>query len=100
MVVPLWPERAGEPVLLSMGTRTSVPLDPVAVLGCVLRAGATTYALVHTHVDELPPSAADLAVTRRLVAASAACGLRLVAHWVLTPSAMYDCLNPMLPCVA
>ncbi len=93
VVVPLWPDRVGEPVLLSMGTSSSVTLNPAVVLGCVLRSGADSFALLHTHVDERPPSAADAAVTRRLVAATAVCGLTMVGHLVLTPNATYDCMD-------
>ncbi len=40
----------------------------------------------------MPPSAADGAVTRRLVSAGCVLGVELVSHVVLTPKAAYDCL--------
>lgn len=93
VVVPLWPAGAGAPALVGLGDAVSVRVPPAEVLGCVLRQGAPSYALVHTHPRGGPPSSADLAVTRRLVAASAVCGLTLVASIVLTPTGMYDCLE-------
>lgn len=58
----------------------------------VLRQGAPAYALVHTHPDGGPPSAADLAVTRRLVAASLVCEVRRQASLVLTRTTTFDCM--------
>lgn len=93
VVVPLWPSGAGEPTLIGLGDQVSVVVRPSDVLGVVLRLGAPAYALVHTHPDGGPPSAADLAVTRRLVAASLVCGVRLEASVVLTATSTYDCLS-------
>lgn len=50
--------------------------------------------LLHTHPDGGPPSAADRAVTRRLVAAGAVIGLCLQAHLVVGPDEVWDCLRP------
>lgn len=59
---------------------------------CVWVPRAPVVVLVHTHPGGGPPSADDHAVTRRLVAASAVCGVRLAAHLVLAPEGQWDCL--------
>lgn len=100
VVVPLWPAGAGDPVLVGLGDAVSVVVRPADVLGCVLRQGAPSYALIHTHPDGRPPSSADLAVTRRLVAASAVCGVSLKACLVLTETSLFDCLEPEGPSLA
>ncbi len=92
LVLPLHGTTVGEPRLIAVGDASSVPVTPAAVLGAVLRSGATSYALVHTHVRDGPPGAADSAVTRRLVSAGTIMGVRLVGHYVLTPTTTHDCL--------
>lgn len=93
LVLPLWPDRVGAPCVVGIGDRHSVRVTPAAALAPVLCAGAPAYVLVHTHLDEEPPSDADRAVTRRLTAASAMMGVPLVAHYVLTATAVHDCLR-------
>lgn len=63
----------------------------------VLLSGADSYVLVHTHPLGGPPSEADLAVTRRLVAAGTVLGIRLTQHLVLGPDASWDCLQGARP---
>lgn len=63
-----------------------VSLQPADVLAPVLSEGADTVVLIHTHTDESPPSAADHAFTRRLVAACAVVGVALATHLVITPT--------------
>lgn len=92
VVLPLHGTAVAEPRLIAVGDAVSVVVTPAVVLRAVLRSGATSYVLVHTHVQDAPPGAADGAVTRRLVSASAIVGVRMVGHYVLTPSATHDCL--------
>lgn len=92
IVLPLHGTAVGVPRLIALGDAVSVVVTPAVVLRAVLRSDATSFALVHTHVWDGPPGAADGAVTRRLVAASAIVGVRMVGHYVLTPSATHDCL--------
>ena len=82
----------GHAVVVARGTREAVSLTPAQVLRPVLLAGAPSYVLVHTHPGGGPPSSSDLAVTRRLVAASVVVGVRLTAHLVLAPEGQWDCL--------
>jgi DNA repair protein RadC len=64
----------------------SVSVQPAAVLSPVLANGADSLLLVHTHVADDPPSLADHAVTRRLVAAAAVVGVAFLGHLVVTPA--------------
>jgi len=77
---------------LTIGTRDRVHADPAAVFRIALSCGAESVVLAHNHVDDVGPSAADLAVTRRLVAAGAVIGVPLLSHVVVTPSGWYDCV--------
>jgi DNA repair protein RadC len=90
------PVRAGRllPVsLIASGGVDRVSVSPADALAPVLRARAGSYILVHTHLLDVGPSAADQAVTRRLVSASAIVGVEMLAHLVLTPTLVHDCLS-------
>lgn len=78
--------------VIGVGEVDRVRITPAEVLRPVLLSGASSYALVHTHPLGGPPSAADLAVTRRLVAAGTVLGIRLTEHLVLGPTQSWDCL--------
>lgn len=54
---------------------------------------ADSWVLVHTHPCGRPPSNADLAVTRRLVAAGNLIGVPLLGHIVVAPPSWYDCCD-------
>jgi DNA repair protein RadC len=84
----------GPSSVVARGDRSSVRVTPSQVLRPVVAAGAGSYVLVHTHPDGGPPTWSDLAVTRRLVAASAVLGVQLTAHVVLAPEGEWDCLAP------
>lgn len=92
VVLPVRAGAFGPPHLVAVGDATSVPLTPDVVLRSVLRTRSQAYVLIHTHHADVTPGPADLAVTRRLVAASAVVGVRLLGHYVLAPGATYDCL--------
>lgn len=79
--------------LIGSGGKDHVSVSPAQVLRPVLRSRACSYVLVHTHLLEVGPSAADHAVTRRLVAAGAIVGVEMAAHLVLTPTFVHDCLS-------
>lgn len=80
--------------IVAAGELSQVRVTPAAVLRPVLLAGATSYDLLHTHPRGGGPSQADLAVTRRLVAAGAVLGLQMTRHLVLAPEGTWDCLAP------
>lgn len=83
----------GPLVEVSRGEADRLRLVPADVLRPVVLAGARAYLLLHTHPTGGPPTAADVALTRRLVAASAVLGVRLSAHLVVTPERTWDCLT-------
>lgn len=88
-------------LVVARGRPGSVTLAVEVVLRRVLAAQWPSYVLLHTHATGSSPSGDDLAVTRRLVAASRACGLRLAAHLVVGPSDWSDCLpDAQLPSAA
>lgn len=91
LVVPVLHGEPQLPVVVATGDRASVVVTPAAVLRAVLASRADAFVLVHTHPEDLPPSGADAAVTRRLVAASSVVGVRMLGHIVLSPSRTYDC---------
>lgn len=83
----------GPLVEVARGDADRLRLVPADVLRPVLLAGATSYVLLHTHPAGGPPTAADVALTRRLVAAGAVLGVRLSAHLVVAAEQTWDCLT-------
>lgn len=84
--------RAAPLLALAVGSPDSVRADPRLLFRLGLSDTAEAVVLAHNHIDDVPPSAADLAVTRRLVAAGAVVGLPLLGHVVVTRSGWYDCV--------
>ena len=78
---------------VARGDADRLRLVPADVLRPVVLAGARAYMLIHTHPAGGPPTAADVALTRRLVAAGAVVGVRLSAHLVVAPERTWDCLT-------
>ena len=67
--------------LVGQGTLTSAPVHPREVFGPGLRLAAAAVIVVHNHPSgDLEPSAADIAVTRRLVEAGETLGVPLLDH--------------------
>jgi len=88
-----WPvlhDRLERPVIASVGTERRVRLMPERVFRYALRVGAAGVVLAHNHLTNTGPSAADLAVTRRLVAAGHLLGVTLLAHLVVEPDAVHE----------
>lgn len=92
-VIPLWGTRPGRLHLVALGDADQVAARAIDVLRTALTAGGPEYALVHTHRDAHPPGLDDLAVTRRLVAASRLIGVPLAGHVVVGPSEVFECLS-------
>ena len=85
--------RVGGARFLPPGVAGQMEISPAAALAAVLSRGAADgWVLLHRHARSSAPSPADLAVTRRLVAASAVVGLPLRAHLVVGPADWTDCL--------
>lgn len=77
----------GEPVQVSQGDVDGCDAGPRAFFRYALSRGATTAIAVHNHpTGDTAPSAADAAVTRRLVAAGRAVDVPLVDHVIVTTS--------------
>lgn len=92
-VVPVAQGRRGDLVLLPGGTATTVALTPAVALREVLRLrSADGWVLLHRHLARAAASRADLALTRRLVAASAVIGVPLLSHLVVAHDGWTDCL--------
>lgn len=91
-----WPVLAdgpGEPVIASVGDDRHVVVTPERVFGYALRLRSRGVVLAHNHAVDIGPSAADLAVTRRLVAAGHLLGVPLVAHLVVEPASVHDLVS-------
>lgn len=74
----------GEPLEIYRGDVDGTDAGPRAVVRSGLRAGATALIICHNHPSGDPsPSAADVAVTRRIIAAGKAVDVPLVDHVVI-----------------
>lgn len=90
---PVLPAGPGLPLLASVGDERHVTVVPERVFRYALRTGARGVVLAHNHPVDTGPSAADRAVTRRLVAAGHLLGVPLVAHLVVEPAAVHDLVS-------
>ncbi len=71
---------------VTVGTRTQAPVDPAELFRRALLAGAAALLVFHNHPSGVvEPSADDLELTRRLVAAGRALGVPVVDHLVVAP---------------
>lgn len=92
----VWPVSdlgVGHPVIASVGDERHVRVQPERVFGYALRSGARAVVLAHNHACQTGPSAADFAVTRRLVAAGHLVDVPLVAHLVTEPCRIYELVS-------
>lgn len=83
----------GPLIEVARGDADRLRLVPADVLRPVVLAGARAFMLIHTHPAGGPPTAADIALTRRTVSAGAVLGVRLSAHLVVAPERTWDCLT-------
>lgn len=73
-----------EEILVSQGTLTSSPVHPREVFREAVRAPAAAIVLCHNHPSGDPaPSADDLEITRRFVAAGEIIGIRVLDHIII-----------------
>lgn len=93
VVWPLSDSGVGYPVIASVGDERHVRVLPERVFGHALRCGARGVVLAHNHACQTGPSAADLAVTRRLVAAGHVVDVPLIAHLVTEPCRTYELVS-------
>lgn len=92
-ILPVVGTTVQAPILLAAGTSVSVRVTPLVIFAAVIRTGAQSLVLAHTHVDDSPPSDADRAVTRRLTAAGAVLGVPLLSHVVVGPRSAWECVT-------
>lgn len=85
LVWPLGSGVVGGPETMILGLPDRVRLRPRDVFVAAMMREADAVAVVHTHLTDRGPSAADHAVTRRLVAAGAVLGVPLLAHLLVEP---------------
>jgi DNA repair protein RadC len=84
----------GEPRIVSRGDVDGTDAGPRAFFRLALAAGATSCIAVHNHPSgDASPSAADRAVTQRLVAAGRAIDLPLVDHLVIGDGGRFTSLR-------
>jgi len=92
----VWPVTRGRldrPVLAAAGDADHVGVMPSSVFRCGLQYGTQGVVLAHNHRRSTGPSGADLAVTRRLVAAGHVLGIPLLAHLVVEPGGVHDVVS-------
>jgi len=74
-------------VEVSRGSHLSVDLHLPTMLAAVITSGCERFVLAHNHPSGNPnPSEGDLGLTRDVVNASAACGLYIEDHIIVTPT--------------
>lgn len=88
----------GAPRVVSKGDVDGTDAGPRAFFRMALAAGATVAMAVHNHpTGDSTPSAADRAVTLRLVAAGRAVDIALVDHIVIGDGGRYSSLRAQEP---
>lgn len=89
----------GYPIQVSTGDIDGTEAGPRAVMRSVLRVGAVAGIVVaHNHPSgDNSPSAADLAVTRRLVAAGRHCDVPIEDHIVLSSDGRFTSIRRQHP---
>lgn len=87
--------RLADPWLVATGDAGCVCVEPRDVFRAALTELGSGVVLLHTHPVSAKPSAEDLAVTRRLVAAGVLLGVPLLAHLVVARGGVLDCLGQL-----
>lgn len=88
----------GEPLVISRGDVDGTDAGPRAFFRAALSAGAATCIAVHNHPSgDASPSAADRAVTQRLVGAGRTVDVTLVDHVVIGDGGRFESLRRMDP---
>jgi DNA repair protein RadC len=92
-IVPVVAKRPCPPLVVAVGECTRVRASPPQIFHPALWYRAEAVVLLHNHPDGAPPSPADRAVTRRLVAAGAVMGIPLLGHLVIADGAWIECIG-------
>ena len=70
--------------VISIGNADSAPVHPREVFGPAIRRGSSAVVVAHNHPSGDPtPSAQDIEVTKRLIAASEIIGIKLLDHVII-----------------
>ncbi|MGH3548567.1 MAG: JAB domain-containing protein [Pseudonocardiaceae bacterium] len=95
-VALVWPLIGGsvsQEIIVGAGGRDRVSVRPDRIFQHAIRLGAEGIVFSHNHLKDTGPSAADGAVTRRLVSAGHLLGIPLLASLVVEPSATHPVSN-------
>lgn len=77
--------------LVSLGTATKTPVEPMEVYSIPLQKGAAKLILVHNHPSgELMPSPADEDITDRLIQVGLIMRLPVIDHLIITENSYYS----------
>lgn len=77
--------------LVSLGTATSVPVEPMEVLSIPLQKKAVKLLLVHNHPSgNIMPSAGDEDITDRLIQACLIMNVPVIDHIIITENSYYS----------
>jgi DNA repair protein RadC len=71
--------------LISLGTSTSAPVEPMQVYRVAILKGAVQMVLVHNHPSgETKPSKEDISITDRLIQVGNIIGIKIIDHLIIT----------------
>ncbi len=98
LVWPLVGGSVGQEIIVGAGNRDRVNVRPDRVFQHAVRLDAEGIVFSHNHLADTGPSAADRAVTRRLVAAGHLLGIPLLASLVVEPSVTHDLVSDRTWC--
>jgi DNA repair protein RadC len=88
----------GEPLEVSRGDVNGTDAGARLVFRAALRVGATTVMIAHNHPSgDVVPSAADIAVTRKLAAAGRTVDIALVDHLIVATGGAWASLRRDMP---
>lgn len=77
--------------LISTGGKAATVADPKIIFSIALKAHASSIIIAHNHPSEnLKPSQADLALTRKMVEAGKVLDLHVVDHLIVANEAFYS----------
>ncbi len=70
--------------LISLGTTTSAPIEPMQVFRVAILKGAIQMVLVHNHPsNEIKPSKEDISITDRLIQVGNIIGIKVLDHLII-----------------
>jgi len=70
--------------LISLGTTTSAPVEPMQVFRVAILKGAIQMVLVHNHPsNEIKPSKEDISITDRLIQVGNIIGIKVLDHLII-----------------